>query len=180
MSGVGYLGSVAAAMVLQAVDALSDDEMQNPKKEDKSPAVPNVKAKAKAKSTTKSKGKSSKGTKEDEASHEAEQEDDEKEEEEVIPKKKPSASVSTKGMKRPAAAPKKPEKEAKRVKVYKYMYQATKTYGFKVDKKQVMTVTSHQIRQVFKLMNVTWNILKLFSQFSRPGPTLPHQLLRVF
>ena len=180
MSGVGYLGSVAAAMVLQAVDALSDDEMQNPKKEDKSPAVPKVKAKAKAKSTTKSKGKSSKGTKEDEASHEAEQEDDEKEEEEVIPKKKPSASVSTKGMKRPAAAPKKPEKEAKRVKVYKYMYQATKTYGFKVGKKQVMTVTSHQIRQVFKLMNVTWNILKLFSQFSRPGPTLPHQLLRVF
>ena len=172
MSGVGYHRFVAAAMVLQSIDTLSDDDGQSildSKKVDKSPAVPKVKAKptakgkssgkaagkasakAKGKASAKAKGPKGKPTADKELpaetpgedDDEAEEEDDE-EEEEVIPKKRPSAasaSVSTGAMKRPAAAPKKPEKEAKRVKVYKYMYQRTNTYGFKVDKKQVMTVT---------------------------------------
>ena len=154
MSGVGFNRVFAAAMVLESVDALSDDEPKKPVEKTPKKSVPKPQAKgaggpsgmskSKAKKTNKGMKKpasasASVGRKEDEQEVEEGTED----EGDVIPKK-PAASddVANKGKKRPAAASKPPAKDPKKVKVCKYMYHKTNTYGFKLDKKQVMTATS--------------------------------------
>eukprot|EP00435_Cladocopium_sp_Y103_P076244 s7_g84.t1 len=153
MSCAGFNRVFAAAMVLESVDALSDEEVKKPVEKIPKKSDPKPKANPKAKSSggpsgmSKAKAKAKRvGVMKKPASACAvtEKEQDEVEEEEeamdegdVIPKK-PAASdqVANKGMKRPAAAPKRPAKDPKKVKVVKYMYYKTNTYGFKVDKKQ--------------------------------------------
>eukprot|EP00435_Cladocopium_sp_Y103_P001797 s1729_g1.t1 len=126
MSGFGFHNFVAAAMVLQSVDALSDEDstrkktdstVKRPKAKAESAKKAEPKAKVKVKpgpkssgsSTGKSKGKGKGGSKSksaqtqnkdvpDEKNEKDEKDEKEQEEEqEVIPKKKPAASPSVKG-----------------------------------------------------------------------------------
>ena len=168
MSGLGFHRFVAAAMVLQEVDALSDEDIQPRAPEQSAGSKTNEKTTKPGKSTkhgekkTKAVAKKPKAspkkkktgnekptdTEPDERSASPEQEVSVSEEVDEEVCKKPAAkpkSKPTKGMKRPAAATKesKPvEKKTSTVKKnYKYLYKDTQVWGFKIDGQQRMTVT---------------------------------------
>ena len=157
MSGRGFLHF--SAMVLQSVETLSDEDpaanSSTPKPVTKAKAKPTPKkkgeAKTKGKATAKPKTTSKPSAKPAGSPKTVEQkatgkkgeelpsQDEEMhEEEDIIPKKKPAAS-KTKTMKRPAATSTKDKKN--KVSVSKYIYKDTNTWGFKVNGKQVLTVT---------------------------------------
>ena len=162
MTQVGFQNFVAAAMVLAAVERLSDDDgpgpsnpatakaeakpKSTPKGSPSAKKTPKVKAAAKSASKAKpnAKNKAGGGKKKratppaggkEENDEEQELDDEDIEEEEVVPKKRPSSSCKV--LKRPAGRNAKAEKP---LKVGKYIYPNGR-WGFKYGGKEIMGVS---------------------------------------
>ena len=164
----GFQHVFATAMVLAAVDQLSDEDVEG-KNKDASGSVPKSKPVAKSKSSASkpvAKPKKPKAAPKSAGSKAAakekvpktkpsenEEEPEDKEmlmsgDEEIVPKKKPSAKATiekapkakSKGLKRPAASR---ESTGKKFSVCKYMYKTGK-WGFKIHGKEVFGVTGLQ------------------------------------
>ena len=194
MSGSGF-HKFFAAMVLQSVDALSDDEATDkPTGSSSSVAAaknaPKPKATSKASSKTKTvpkaKPKAKQRVDKSHANQGASKTDAGEEEPEVeeTPMKKPAGKPVAR--KRPAAATTAGQSGPKKLKVYTYKYKDTDTFGYKVDGKQVLTVTRHMFMAVygmplesFDFPNVSTLITPWLPSKLKPVPGLSDEVRQV-